>query len=184
MITQMISLLKRIFGTQTMPVIPEPQPSVMVSQPKREIKYIIIHCSATTADQDIGAAEIRASHLKNGWSDIGYHYVGRRSGKIEYGRDLDKDGDIDEETGAHAFGWNANSIGYCLVGGADSKGHGEANFTSAQMIALAAWLTAKREEYPGVIVIGHRDTGAKKDCPSFDVATWLKTGVLAHPRNI
>lgn len=150
---------------------------------KRAIKQLIIHCSATTVSQDIGVSEIRQMHTKRGWSDIGYHYVIRRSGKVEIGRDLDKDGDIDEEVGAHAFGWNANSIGICLVGGANKQGLGEANFTELQMVALAAFLVAKREEYPGAVVIGHRDTGAKKDCPSFDVSGWLKTGILSQPRN-
>lgn len=149
----------------------------------REIKQIIIHCSATPQHMDISAYDISQMHKKQGWSDIGYHYVIRRNGKIEIGRDLDKDGDIDEETGAHAFGWNAHSIGICLVGGVNSKGQGEANFTPAQMIALAAFLVAKREEYPAAVVMGHRDTGAKKDCPSFDVTTWLKTGTVTQPRN-
>lgn len=149
----------------------------------RAITHLIIHCSATPKHMDLGAYDIRQMHKKQGWSDIGYHYVIRRNGKIELGRDLDKDGDIDEETGAHAFGWNAYSIGICLIGGVDSIGHGEANYTREQMIALAAFLVAKREEYPGVKVIGHRDTGAKKDCPSFDVAEWLKSGNLVQPRN-
>ena len=149
----------------------------------RIINQIIIHCSATPKHLDLGASDIRQMHLKQGWSDVGYHYIIRRNGKVELGRDLDKDGDIDEETGAHAFGWNANSIGICLIGGVDSRGHGDANFTKEQMIALAAFLVAKREEYPGALVIGHRDTGAKKDCPSFDVASWLKTGMLTQPRN-
>lgn len=149
----------------------------------REIKQIIIHCSATRPDLDIGAAQIRAMHRDKGWSDIGYHYVIRRDGRVELGRDLDKDGDIDEEVGAHAFGWNAHSIGICLIGGADAQGRGQANFTHEQMVALAAFLVAKREEYPAARVMGHRDTGAEKDCPSFDVAHWLKTGALISPRN-
>lgn len=149
----------------------------------REIRQLIIHCSATRPDLDIGAAQIRAMHRDKGWSDIGYHYVIRRDGRVELGRDLDKDGDIDEETGAHAFGWNAESIGICLIGGADAQGRGQANFTREQMVALAAFLAAKREQYPAARVMGHRDTGAKKDCPSFDVAHWLTTGALISPRN-
>ncbi len=149
----------------------------------RTIRQLIIHCSATAANLDIGAAQIRAMHRDQGWTDIGYHYVIRRNGRVELGRDLDKDGDIDEETGAHAFGWNVESIGICLIGGANPAGEGEANFTREQMVALAAFLVAKREQYPGVRVMGHRDTGAKKDCPSFDVAHWLKTGALTSPRN-
>lgn len=149
----------------------------------RDIRQLIIHCSATAASLDIGAAQIRAMHRDQGWSDIGYHYVIRRDGRVEHGRDLDLDGDIDEETGAHAFGWNANSIGICLIGGARADGAGEANYTPAQMIALAAFLAAKREQYPKARVMGHRDTGAQKDCPSFDVAEWLRSGKLTQPRN-
>lgn len=150
----------------------------------RDIRQLIIHCSATPASLDIGAAQIRAMHRDKGWSDIGYHYVIRRDGRVEPGRDLDHDGDIDEETGAHAFGWNAHSIGICLIGGANPAGQGEANFTREQMIALAAFLVAKREQYPGARVMGHRDTGSSKDCPSFDVATWLDTGEMRAPRNL
>lgn len=150
----------------------------------RKITEIIIHCSATRANQSIGAAEIRAMHLARGWTDIGYNYVIRRSGLVEAGRDRDHDGDLDEEIGAHTLGHNAGSLGICLIGGAGPSGQGEANFTREQMIALRAFLVAKREEYPDAALLGHRDTGAKKDCPSFDVTHWWETDELIRPRNI
>jgi hypothetical protein len=52
------------------------------------------------------------------------------------------------------------------------------------MVALAAFLVAKRQQYPGVNIIGHRDTGANKDCPSFNVEHWLRTGKMIQPMNI
>lgn len=153
----------------------------------RTIKQIIIHCSATRPEQDIGAAELKRMHVDpkprgRGWKDIGYHYVIRRNGKIELGRDLDGDGLVDEHVGAHAFGWNSNSLSVVLIGGANKAGHGEANFTKEQMIALDAFLVCKQQEYPNAEIMGHRDTGANKDCPSFNVAEWMRTGKLTQPR--
>lgn len=51
----------------------------------RRITKIIIHCSATATDRDIGAEEIRRWHLKRGWSDNSYHAVICRSGLVEAG---------------------------------------------------------------------------------------------------
>lgn len=143
----------------------------------RKITQVILHASATTAHQDIGAAEIDKMHKARGFAKIGYHWVIRRDGTLERGRD-------EAEIGAHAVGSNANSIGVCLIGGADSKGRGEANYTPEQMAALDGLLKALKSRYPAAAVIGHRDTGAKKDCPSFDVKHWLDTGELARPRNL
>ena len=59
----------------------------------REIKEIIIHCSATPLGKDFSAEVIRDWHVKgNGWDDIGYHFIVRLDGTIEYGRMVDKQG--------------------------------------------------------------------------------------------
>ena len=59
----------------------------------RAIEKIVIHCSATPRNKDFSAEDIRDWHVKgNGWSDIGYHYVIRLDGTIEYGRMVDKYG--------------------------------------------------------------------------------------------
>lgn len=153
--------------------------TIMPVESERRIDQIIIHCSATRATQDIGVKTLRQWHTApkpagRGWLDVGYHYVIRRSGKVELGRDLDGDGLVDDEVGAHAFGWNSNSIGICLIGGVAQDGTTpEPNFTDAQMAALGALILAKTQQYPGARVMGHRDTGAKKACPSFDVGKWL-----------
>lgn len=49
---------------------------------------IIIHCSATRAEQDITAADIESWHRARGFWTIGYHYVIRLDGTIEPGRDV------------------------------------------------------------------------------------------------
>lgn len=141
----------------------------------RPISHLIVHCSATPANADIGAAEIDRMHRERGFQKIGYHYVIRRNGHVELGRP-------EHQIGAHATGFNSKSIGICLVGGADKAGRGEANFTQAQLTALRAMLVVLSQKYPQAQIIGHRDTGAKKDCPSFDVGHWLLHDEIIRPR--
>ena len=53
---------------------------------RESTEYIMIHCAATRADMDIGAADIDRWHRQRGWRKIGYHYVIRRNGEVETGR--------------------------------------------------------------------------------------------------
>lgn len=134
----------------------------------RKIDSIIIHCSATKPDMNIGAAEIRDWHVSgNGWADIGYHFVIRRNGMTETGRPIEK-------AGAHAYGHNASSIGICLVGGIDQDGKADCNYTHHQWTALKALvrsLTDRTGKAPGARVLGHRDV-SHKACPCFNVSAW------------
>lgn len=136
---------------------------------RRTTDFIAVHCSATKPLQDIGASEIRKWHVEdNGWSDIGYHSVIRRSGAIELGRPL-------HVSGAHVKGFNSRSVGICMVGGIDDNGNPEDNFTPEQWESLEVTLDYYHLIYPGAEILGHRDfPGVSKACPSFDVAAWLK----------
>jgi N-acetylmuramoyl-L-alanine amidase len=122
---------------------------------------LIIHCADTPAGMDIGAAEIRRWHVQdNKWADIGYHYVVRRNGTVEKGRD-------DLTPGAHTRGHNHDSLGICLVGGKPGP-----NFTSRQWVTLAGLIATLKAQHPGAVVKGHRDYDSGKDCPGFDVAAF------------
>lgn len=133
----------------------------------RNIDKIIIHCSATPPDMDIGAEEIRRWHVNgNGWSDIGYHYVIKRDGMVDAGRDV-------EITGAHTKGHNKGSIGICMVGGIDSEGNAQNNFTRRQFKTLENMVRFMKATYKNATIHGHREF-ANKACPSFDVQKWLK----------
>lgn len=134
----------------------------------RTINHLVVHCSATPQSMNIGAKEIRRWHKDKGWSDIGYHYVIRRSGKREKGRP-------DSKVGAHVKGHNAGSLGICLVGGvdADNRERAEFNFTKKQIIALDILLRLLTRKHKDAIVLGHRDfPEVKKACPCFDVGAW------------
>ncbi len=138
----------------------------------RVIDTIIIHCAATKPKQDIGAKEIDGWHRQRGFKKIGYHYVIRRDGTVEKGRD-------NAEVGAHATNHNARSIGICLVGGLDDAGKPANNFTPAQWDALLKLVREVKEAY-GVKsekIIGHNQV-SNKACPCFRVPAWrVKAGL-------
>lgn len=145
----------------------------------RKVNLIVIHCSDTYVTMDIGAAEIRRWHTDpppkgRGWADIGYHFVIRRDGTVQTGRDTDHDGDIYEEVGAHVEGYNKNSIGICMVGGKAHDGKPEDNFTMKQFQSLETLLRVIKADYPKATIHGHREFNHAKACPSFDVQEWLK----------
>jgi len=133
----------------------------------RKIDLIVIHCSATKPGMDIGAKEIRQWHMEKGWSDIGYHWIIRRDGTLEKGRPPWK-------AGAHAKGYNSNSLGICLVGGVSDSGKAEDNFTDEQWERLLKVINRLQDAYPEAEVKGHRDLpNVNKECPCFDVQEWL-----------
>ena len=103
----------------------------------RKIDKIIIHCSATPIGRDFSAKVIREWHVKgNGWDDIGYHYIVRLNGDLEYGRPV-------EIAGAHCRGHNKNSIGICYIGGMDSDmKKWEDTRTESQSNSLLSLLTS------------------------------------------
>ena len=135
----------------------------------REIKYIVVHCSATPPSLDIGADEIRKWHTEErGWKDIGYHFVIRRDGSVEKGREIGR-------SGAHVRGYNANSIGVCYVGGVSESGKAEDNRTADQSRVLFATVSSLKKRWPKAEVLGHRDfPDVRKACPCFDVKQWYK----------
>lgn len=139
----------------------------------RSIKYIAVHCSATKPSMDVSAERIAKWHKKRGFTDIGYHYYIRRNGSIELGRDLDDDGNVIEETGAHVRGFNSVSIGICYEGGMAEDGASEDNRTQEQKMTLYNLLLVLQSAYPKAIIKGHRDfPNVAKSCPCFDVKSW------------
>lgn len=128
---------------------------------------IIVHCSATPPSLDIGVEVIDNWHKAKGWDGIGYHYVIRRNGTVEPGRDISK-------TGAHAKGYNSRSIGICLVGGINEDNTPDANFSIGQYNRLKEiidGLILSKVVTKDVKIVGHRDLdGVTKACPCFDVS--------------
>jgi N-acetyl-anhydromuramyl-L-alanine amidase AmpD len=133
----------------------------------RDIKKIIIHCSATRPGQNFTVDDIREWHIAKGWDDVGYHYVIERNGTVRVGRK-------ESVIGSHAYGYNRKSIGICLIGGVSEEGKPEANYTTYQYQALDAQIDDLLGRYPFATVWGHRDLrGVTKPCPCFDVRSFV-----------
>lgn len=145
------------------------------------ITHIIVHCS----DSEFGnVAMIREWHLARGWLDIGYHKVIEnghpskllvdlaRDGRVTDGRKLDADNFIrPDEVGAHALGYNARSIGICLIGVKD--------FTSNQIQSARhlVYSLMTLHAIPLEHVLGHCETESGKaegkTCPNMDM-NWFR----------
>jgi hypothetical protein len=157
----------------------------------RQIKSIIIHCSATPNGQWFQAGEIDRWHKERGFkrSDefrarqnpllaaIGYHFVILINGSVATGRSLD-------EVGAHAKGFNAKSVGICLIG--------TDQFTAAQWKALRENVL-KLQEHVMLMqgdsvaprVLGHGDLpGVGTSCPGFSVSDWQKNEMRPLPDHV
>jgi len=134
---------------------------------------IVIHCSASPPHVAAGVKEITQWHRKRGFSTIGYHYVVRRDGSIEKGRQ-------DNEQGAHVHGHNHYTLGVCMEGGVDKAMKPENNFTMPQWGALAMLVaTLLLDNTDLEFVVGHRDMpGVNKACPSFNAMEWAESHSL------
>ena len=105
------------------------------------------------------------------WSDIGYHYLVDRNGKVATGRPL-------ERQGAHVKGRNKGTIGIALFGGHGSASDDQFfdNFTFEQDIALRKLIADLQKRFPTIREITGHNRYANKACPGFDVESWFKQG--------
>lgn len=141
----------------------------------REINLIVVHCSATPEGKDYHVEDIRQMHIQRGFSDIGYHYLVPLDGDIEVGRKVDK-------IGAHAKGYNANSIGVCYVGGVDANYIPKDTRTEAQKEALICLIKDLKKAYPNARVCGHRDLSPDlNNNGKVDKFEWIKVCPCYNP---
>lgn len=138
---------------------------------QRTIKHIVIHCTATPQTTTIASIKDYWKRMK-GWGEVpGYHYIIRPCGEIVSLWP-------EEKASNGVYGHNATSLNVAYIGGVDAKGRPLDNRTLKQKEALFNLIVRLCERYPQAIVVGHRDfKGVMKDCPSFDVTTWLRSFV-------
>lgn len=129
----------------------------------REIKYIVIHCTATPQDTKIQSI-IDYWRKVLGWKNNGYHFIIDKNGNTTKITPVDK---IANGVKNH----NANSIHIAYIGGIDSKGKSIDNRTLKQKESLLYYLRDLKRKFPKAKILGHRDfPEVKKDCPCFNAA--------------
>lgn len=145
----------------------------------RDIKYIVIHCTATP---QTWTADDLESYFYNdkGWNNPGYHIV------------FEPDGHHYEllpfqEIANGVKGHNYHSLHICYIGGVDENFNAIDNRTKDQKSNMALYLESLAIGWPEAKIVGHRDLSPDtdnsgevepdewiKECPSFEVSEWLK----------
>jgi peptidoglycan hydrolase-like protein with peptidoglycan-binding domain len=139
-----------------------PPNAVQLLDTARPIDTIFVHCTATPEGRDFTVADIRGWHKARGWSDIGYHFVVYRDGRVMPGRPIG-------QVGSHVAGHNTGSIGIAYVGGVTADGRTAKDTRTPAQRAALLWLVRVLAAKHGVSrVRGHNEVAAKA-CPSFDV---------------
>lgn len=130
----------------------------------REIKYIVIHCTATPQTATIAS-------IKKYWKDVlkwkspGYHFIVEPNGNVTQLSELSK------PTNGVA-GYNASSIHISYIGGVDANNKPIDNRTEFQKQSLLEYVKRFKLQFKNAKVQGHKDfPSVKKACPCFDAKT-------------
>ena len=142
---------------------------IYLRKSKRSISKLIFHHFGGTPPEGTNVRSIRTLHLQRGFNDIGYHAIIMPDGELQIGRDIDK-------MGAHAQGSNRGSIGIMFVAGM-GPGQEHTTPTRAQLATARGVIEECKRNYPGIELLGHRDTKATL-CPGFDIHHWYETNEI------
>lgn len=148
---------------------------------RKELKYLVIHCTATPEGREVSAADIRRMHTSpvsaggRGWKQVGYTDIIHLDGKVERLVDNNEDAWVDDwEITNGAKGYNSVSRHVVYAGGCDKSMKPKDTRTSAQLAAMEEYVKVFHRRHPKVRIIGHNEVAAKA-CPSFDVQKWLES---------
>lgn len=127
----------------------------------REIKYIVIHCTATQQTATVDSIKKYWREVMK-WRNVGYHWLIEAGGKRHQ---LAKDSEVTNGVAGH----NSYSLHISYIGGVDPNNNPFDNRTDVQKQALIDLVRFYKGLYPKAIVQGHKDfAGVNKACPSFD----------------
>lgn len=142
------------------------------------VKFLVIHCTATTGGREVSAADIRRWHLSappvgRGWKQVGYTDMIHLDGKVERLVQNNEDSNVDTwEITNGVVGINSASRHIVYVGGLNACGKPADTRTQQQKQSLERYVRDFIQRFPEVKVAGHNQFAAKA-CPSFDVPSWL-----------
>ena len=128
----------------------------------RDIKYIVLHCTATSKDTKVENI-VKYWKERLGWKNVGYHFIIEDDGQVTQLQPLSKPSN-------GVKGYNSNSIHVSYIGGKDFDDR-----SVEQRAAQEGIIKALHAVYPDAEILGHCDfPNVSKSCPRFDVKQWLK----------
>jgi len=134
----------------------------LFNRPARSVDRVFLHCSASDDESLTGTIlvdTVRRWHLARGFSDIGYHFLVDKAGRIMSGRSL-------EEKPAAQKGHNTGTIAIMA--------HGLTSFPGPMLNAVAGLCSSINTAYGGRITFhGHCEVSAKA-CPVFNYHSLLR----------
>lgn len=129
----------------------------------RDIKYLVLHCTAASAQQKTSDI-INYWKTKLGWRNNGYHYLISGDGTVENLTPI-------SQPSNGVAGHNANAIHICYKGG----WNGTDTRTDIQKGALLRILKDLKQDFPNAIILGHRDLSPDLNGDGvIDSRDWLK----------
>jgi len=146
----------------------------------RDISELIVHHADTYENMDTNVEDIDSWHKnppkgQQPFDQIGYHFIIRRDGRIQVGRNVNT-------PGAHARGRNEKSIGIAFIGGRRGHSNEKGLIRSADTFTDAQWKTFDKfigvflHAYPNSNLLGHRDVDPERRTdPEFDVKDYVRS---------
>ncbi|XP_053865727.1 peptidoglycan-recognition protein SC2-like [Malaclemys terrapin pileata] len=126
------------------------------------VPYVIIHhtagnpCTSQASCSQV-VRGIQNYHMdSNGWSDIGYNFLIGEDGRVYEGRGW-------SSVGAHAYGWNSNSLGFSFLGTFSSRAPNAAALNAAKSLIQCA--VNRGSLSSSYTLKGHRNV-SQTDCPA------------------
>ena len=129
---------------------------------KKELKYLVIHCTATREGREVSAAEIRRWHTSpvsaggRGWKQVGYTDLVHLNGSVERLGANNEDAWVDDwEITNGAKGYNSVSRHVVYAGGVAADGKtAKDTRTTAQKAALEKYVNDFLAAPANVKIIG------------------------------
>ena len=132
---------------------------------------VFLHCADTPDNTDkFDVGDVRRWHRSRGFTDVGYHWLIRRSGVLEKGRE-------EFTQGAHTKTHNSNSLGICYFG---------KNHPSQPQIQTLLELYDRFMQLYGITYLdwyGHYEANPLKTCPGFDMNIFRRMLQEYHANN-
>lgn len=113
----------------------------------KDVEFLVVHSTDTNIHQDLSLQDILEYRKKEGYPDIGFHFVIHREGFISDGIPLDR-------AGTHTNHFDTKSVGILMVGGKTTRGKPSDNYTKEQHAALGMLLMALRYPFPNAVPKG------------------------------